>query len=161
MEIKDRNTVKKSVFAGKGKNDIIRALLEDGWFKLKGGTDNFFKKRKNFIIEISGLNHPLWNVIIKPLNEQFDEQDWKLLKDLESLNNLGQIKNRKLYIDAKNKNEITHMLREMFRSGSNLIFSENYIILRQGKKVKIFKSAASLDLVAKQDGLYSGTKRIL
>ena len=161
MEIKDRSTVRKSVLAQGQKGNVIKVLLESGWFKVKGDHDNFFKKRKNYIIEISGDSHPLWMVIIKPLNDQFDEQDWKLLKDLESLKNLGKIRNRRLYVDAKNRNEISHMLREMFKSGSNLIFSENYIILRQGRRVKIFKTAASLDLVAKQDGLYSGSKRIL
>lgn len=160
MEIKNHDILKKSVFADEPKNDITKALLGSGWFKTKGELDGFFKKRKNYIIEITGTGHPLWNVAINPLNEQFDEQDWKLLKDLKDLKNLGMVKNRKLYVDSKNRNEITHMLKEMFNTGSDLIFSENYIILRRERRVKIFKSAASLDLTAKQDGLYSGSKRI-
>jgi hypothetical protein len=161
MAAKNHSSIKKTVMTRSHKGSVIKKLLEDGWFKNKHVDDGFFKKRKNYIIAIEGANHPLWNVDIESISEQFDEQDWKLLKDLESLKHLGSVRNRKLYINQKNKIEISRMLKEMFRTGSNLIYSDSYVILRQGKKFRIFKTAAALDLVAKQDGLYSGSRRIL
>ena len=162
METKSPLTINKTVLARTNEMKVVKQLLTDGWYKNPASPQNsFFKRRKNYEIIIDGATHPMWKVIVKPINKQFDEQDWKLAKDLESLKNLGSARNRKLYISNKNKAEISHMIKEMFRSGSNLIYSDSFIIIRQGRSFKLFKTAASLDLVAKQDGLYSGTKRIL
>lgn len=142
--------------------EIVRNLLSTGWRKRKKNI--FFKERNNYTLEIDGTNSPMWNVGVEPRNEEFDEEDWKFRQDLRSLEHLGQKKNyfKKLYVNDDNKREIKNLICAMKKSGYNLIFNNDYILVRTKQdRIKIMKLAATMDLIEQPDGWYAGQKKIL
>lgn len=139
--------------------DVVKNLLINGWIKKKDGV--FYKERNTYTIEVDGLYHPLWSVSVTPKSESFSDIDWKLTQDLNRLKNLGRPANRKLYLGEENKADLTRMMDALKRNKFNIIYDNNYIILRSGPtKVKIFKIAATMDLVENRDGWYVGEKKI-
>ena len=142
--------------------EIVRHLLSDGWRKKSAQV--FFLERNHYILEIDGRDNPLWQLSIKPKTKEFDENDWKLLKDLKKLNNLGDKRRyfKRLYVNDGNKREILALIAAMKSNNFNLIFDNNYIVFRtRSNKIKVFKIAAAMDLSEQPDGWYAGQKRIL
>lgn len=139
--------------------ETVKNLLSSGWQKQK--SFQFIKERNNFDIEIDGTSHPIWKVNIKPKNEQFDFNDWKLLKDLRMLSKLGTTSGKKLYINEKNREELQFLVEALEIQGFDLIFDEDYLVLKRNDKVKIFKIAASMTLAEQHDGWYIGQKKVL
>lgn len=139
--------------------ETVKNLLSAGWQKQK--AFKFVKERNNFDIQVDGTNHPIWKVNVFPKNEKFDKNDWKLEKDIKSLLNLGKIRGRKLYINESNRGELQFLVDVLYDRDLDLIFDDDYLVLRRGKGIKIFKVAASMTLAEKHDGWYIGQKKVL
>lgn len=139
--------------------ETVKNLLSNGWQKEKAFL--FAKDRNHYKISVNGTSHPIWSVDILPKNEHFDLNDWKLQKDLKSLYKLGTTRNKKLYINDNNREELQFLVDTLDERGFDLIFDEDYVVLRRNGKVKIFKIAASMTLAEQHDGWYIGQKRIL
>jgi hypothetical protein len=139
--------------------ETIRLLLKDGWIKKE--TNVFIRERENYKLIFEGKTHPIWKLKIKPKNEKFSNQDWKLKKDLNSITNLGQKKSNKLFLNDKNREEVAALIESMIENGFQLVYNNNYIIFRDKNRLNIFKIAAKLTLQAQPDGWYIGQKRIL
>lgn len=155
----EQNSIYKNFIEPNTDIDIVKNILNDGWKKEQSFV--FFKDRNTYKIKINGKNRPLWTIEIKPKNESFDEKDWKLKKDLRSLKQLN-IKNTKhLYINDKNKQQIATLVEAMFVNEYQLVFDEDYILFRDGDKIKVFKIAAAMSMVNQKDGLYIGNKKII
>ncbi len=142
--------------------DTVKQLLSEGWRKRKAQV--FYKERNHFIIEFNGQSNPIWILSVTPKTNEFDLQDWKLLQDIRKLKYLGKNLNqrKKLYFNDNNRAEIRTLIKTMRNNKFNLIFDNNYIVFRTKEdKVKVFKIAASMDLVEQHDGWYVGQKKIL
>ncbi len=86
------------------------------------------------------------------------------MQDIRKLKYLGKNLNqrKKLYFNDNNRAEIRTLIKTMRNNKFNLIFDNNYIVFRTKEdKVKVFKIAASMDLVEQHDGWYVGQKKIL
>lgn len=139
--------------------DTVKNLLSNGWQKEKAFV--FTKDRNNFKITVDGTTHPIWSVKILPKTDRFDINDWKLQKDMKSLYRLGSTRNKKLYINDQNRQELQFLVDTLDDRGFDLIFDDDYVVLRRNGRVKIFKVAASMTLAEQHDGWYIGQKRIL
>lgn len=140
--------------------ETVRHLLSDGWRKLENYC--FFKERNNYVLKIDGSKHPMWQIEVKPKTNEFDNNDWKLRQDMRNLLQLGKEGHRKkLYVNDKNRKDITNLISMMKQNNYNLIFNNEYILFRtKSNSVKIFKIAAAIDLVEQLDGWYVGQKRM-
>jgi hypothetical protein len=140
--------------------DAIRHLLATGWRKKEDGV--FYKTRNTYNIELTGTTHPMWNVKVTPKNQEFDMNDWKLRQDMSHLRNLGNASSKKLYLSDENREELLRMMSALRQNQFNLIYDNTYMILRAApNKIKVFKIAASMELVEQKDGWYVGEKKIL
>jgi hypothetical protein len=140
--------------------NTVQNLLAAGWRKKEDRL--FYKGRNTYIIELNGNYHPMWGIEITPINDGFDPNDWKLRKDLNSLKNLGHVTDRRLYLNDGNKEEIAHMISALQQNKFNLIYDNSYVVFRAApNRVRIFKIAATMDLVEQPDGWYVGEKKIL
>lgn len=139
--------------------ETVKNLLSSGWQKEKAFI--FYKDRNHFKITVEGISHPMWTVKVEPKTNQFDVNDWKFRKDMKSLYTLGTTKNKKLYINDQNRQELQFLVDILDDRDFDLIFDDNYIILRRNGRVKIFKIAASMTLAEEHDGWYIGEKRVL
>jgi hypothetical protein len=140
--------------------DVVKQLLSDGWRKKKDGI--FYRVRNTYTIEVNGINHPIWDILIIGKLPEFDENDWKLKQDVNKLKNLGQASRRKLYINQSNAEEVGHMVAALKRNRFNLVYDNDYLVLRtSANEIKVFKLAAIMDLIEQKDGWYVGDKRVL
>jgi hypothetical protein len=138
---------------------LATSLLKDGWLKNKKGV--FFKRRNHYDITVENVGHPLWQITISPKTEYYDDRDWKLKKDLKSLDNIGKPRAKKLYINEDNIREIKYLLYKMQEGNFNLLYDENYIIFQDKEEnVNIFKIAAKAPLKYRKDGWFIGNKKI-
>jgi hypothetical protein len=142
--------------------DTAKSLLGSGW--LKKSETIFVRERNTYTIELDSSHHPMWNVIVTVKNPQeFDENDWKLRQDLGKLRGLGSKQvEKKLYLGDTNKDEIGRMVQALKKNQFNLIYDNNYLIIRsRPNAIKVFKLAAALELVEQPDGWYVGQRKIL
>jgi hypothetical protein len=139
--------------------DIVKKLLDSGW--KKEASFLFYKERNTYVIKINGKNRPIWQIEINPKNDGFDENDWKLNKDIKELKRLNLKKTKHLYINDRNKRQIANLVEAMFINEYQLVFDEDYILFRDNNDIKVFKIAAAMSMVNQKDGLYIGDKRII
>jgi hypothetical protein len=138
---------------------LSKNLLSSNWMKKDDKT--FLKERQNYTIKISYAHFPLIEVIADPKNEMFDINDWKFRKDLKELKHLGKRPNYRIYFNDKNSDEIKYLLYTMYENNYNIVFSKNFLVLKQEKyKVNVFKISATSNLKLKKDGWYSGDRKI-
>lgn len=153
-------TIESTFVSSKNKIDVVRDLLSDSW--VKKNKSEFYKTRNNYTIELNGKNHPLWIVKVYPKNDLFDENDWKLRQDYKSIKNLGKKLNKNLYINENNVEEIQILIETMLMNGFRLIYSDNYVLVRENSDtLSIFKIAAKARMKGKEDGWYVGKKKVL
>lgn len=151
--------INKTFITGTDDVSVVKSLLSRGWIKKRAFV--FKKVRNSYDIEVDGSMHPLWNIKIFPKSENFDINDWKLRKDLRELRNLDKSLKRNLYIDDKNKDEVSGLLQKMNSSGFNLIYNNNFLILRQNNAFQIFKISSTMKLMRQKDGWYIGQKKVI
>lgn len=151
----------KKIFVVNGELlDAVRHLLSSGWQKKEDNV--FYRNRNTYTIELDGKTHPMWTITVIGKNPEFDEHDWKLRQDLNRLRNLGRVSNKKLYLNDTNREEVSRMIMALKKNSFNLIYDNDYLIMRNRPGgIKIFKLAATLELVEQPDGWYVGEKRIL
>lgn len=140
--------------------DAVRYLLSNGWKKKEDGV--FYRKRNTYTIELNSSSHPMWNINVIANGPEFDENDWKLRQDFRSLKNLGKRYSKKLYINEDNKEELSRMLDALKRNHFNLIYDNDYLVIRNKPNgIRIFKLAACLELAEQRDGWYVGERKVL
>jgi len=139
---------------------VAERLLSQGWRKGKGLF--FYKERNSYKIELDGLNHPLWDIKVKPKNEGFHIKDWKLKKDLRDLKYRTKPLERRLYVNERDRQQLASMMTVMKQRNLALIYNENFIVFRSAMDgYRIFKIAAAMSLVEQKDGWYIGQKRVI
>ena len=140
--------------------DAVRYLLTSGWKKKEDGI--FYRKRNTYTIELNSSAHPMWDINVISNGPEFDESDWKLRQDFRSLKNLGKSYGKKLYVSDSNREELERMVDALRKNHFNLIYDNDYLVIRNKPNgIKIFKLAATLELVEQKDGWYVGERKIL
>lgn len=153
-------TIHQTFVANENTLHVAERILSQGWRKEKGL--NFYKERNTYRVEIDGSNHPLWNIRVKPKNENFHIRDWKLKKDLRDLKYKTRPLEKRLYVNEMDKQQLAAMMTIMKQKNLALIYNENFIVFRSEiNGYRIFKIAAAMSLVEQKDGWYIGQKRVI
>lgn len=156
----EEKAISKTFISNKNMLSTVEQILSQGWRKEKGL--NFYKERNTYKIKLDGVSHPIWSIVIEPKSDIFHIRDWKLKKDLRGLRHQIKPIERKLYLNDKDKEVLHAMLQVMLQKNMALIYNEYFMIFRSpSDEYKIFKIAATMNLVKQKDGWYIGQKRMI